>query len=342
MRSWQRLAVGAALGLAGVGGGCELIEDFGNPKLGNPEGTGGSGATSSSTTGSTSSTTVGTSTTGTGGAPGSKVNGATCTAGEQCKSGACVDDGQGSMICCATACGGGFACAEGGTCATSCSTSGGCATGYACGMAADGGAGGGAGVCLLANGQPCTQTSQCASTYCADGVCCNEACNATACYACAAKLTTGVDGTCSPAKDGTVDPRGMCLNDTSRCMGDNTCVGGFCNQHTPAGTVCGGTCSSVDGEMTLALCSDAGACDVPAGTVACPIPQCENMEGFNACACSKDSDCPAQLPHCYIDPVAGSCIAPPCGTGMKCCLSSGCMPDSTVCITGWCAANSFP
>jgi hypothetical protein len=327
MRTRHGWAVVVGLGLAGagIGGGCELVAGFGNPRLGNPDGGGGSGSSSSSASSASSSSSSSSS---------GKPNGAACTMNADCTSGACADNGMGGTICCEMACTGGLACAPVGTCKTTCAADTDCVTNDTCGDA---------GTCLLPIGQPCAQAGDCASTYCTDDVCCSLPCTGSPCYACAAKLTGGVNGTCSPVKDGLVDPRGLCPNNTSQCQGDNTCVsGGTCNQHTPAGTICGGTCTvATNGaSMVLALCSDAGSCSVPGATVTClAVPECANMEGFNACACSQDADCPSQLPYCYIDPHL--CIGGACQPGQKCCVPGDCMAETTVCSLGWCAAEPF-
>ena len=70
------------------------------------------------------------------------------------------------------------------------------------------------GVCLQANGSPCTMNSNCSSNICVDGVCCNLSCNGT-CQA------------CSEAKKG-YDPDGTCGNIVISTDPDNECAG-TCN-----------------------------------------------------------------------------------------------------------------
>jgi len=306
-------------------------------------GTGGSGGsttgtTASSTTSTSSTATSTTSTsgaTGTGGSTGLKTNGTACTAGSQCSSGACVDDGQGGTVCCATSCTGNFACGASGTCNTTCSGKADCAATATCSAGVDAGGG----TCLLTNGQKCMQGSACASTYCADGVCCNIACNNTPCYACSAVLTGGKDGTCATVADGTLDPRGLCNIDTNTCNGDGTCLGGLCNPKTPTGTICGSKGCLSNGVVStseeLLLCSDAGQCDQIGATISCPANACAGYP--DACGCATGADCPAQLPYCFPNL---DCM-PPCGTGKKCCNVGGCMPDTTTCNTGSCSSVPY-
>jgi hypothetical protein len=220
----------------------------------------------------------------------------------------------------------------GGKTASSSSGTGGGATtssstgGTTCGTSSDAGADDGA--CLLANGQKCTQGSDCASTYCTDGVCCNTVCNNTPCYACSAKLTGGMDGTCAPATDGTVDPRGLCNDEpVASCGYDGKCSGGFCSGW-PVGSVCGNT--PCNGYVNLLQCSgQGGSCDGGTGATQVKCPAFCSVGG-SYCGCNTGSDCPAQLPNCVIPPCSPSCSA------SEFCCNGGC--SATSCTNaGYCS-----
>jgi len=94
-------------------------------------------------------------------------------------------------------------------------------------------------------------------------------------------------------------------------------------------------------QVALRACSDAGQCDpmVFAGDVPCPLNACAPFDGMGggSCACAKDADCPAQLPYCY----PNFACQPPCGADEVCCYAGGCMPASTNCNTGVCAAEPY-
>jgi hypothetical protein len=132
--------------------------------------------------------------------------GSTCRANGDCASGFCADG-----VCCANACTG--AC-------RSCNQPGsdGVCSGYPQGTdpeleCATGTTCNGAGACgkpptagSKANGELCSGSAECASTFCTDGVCCGSACNAP-CQSCGT-------GTCQMVKN---------TQDVPECAGSMTC-----------------------------------------------------------------------------------------------------------------------
>src|SRR5262249_22479297 len=142
------------------------------------------------------------------------------------------------------------------------------------------------GVCadLIANGQPCGSSTQCASSYCVDSVCCDGPC-AGQCESC---NQTGSEGVCQPVTGPPTGIRPPCASEGPRC-------GGSCDGGTPTrrlyperGVPCrSGSCT--DGVATLATtCSGDGACpDIiyqPCGANACAGTICGN-------GCTTDANC---------------------------------------------------
>jgi N-acetylneuraminic acid mutarotase len=133
-----------------------------------------------------------------------------------------ADCGQGTGVCKST-CDGAFHCTYPSTAVT-------CAEGQACD---------GSGACKVANGQPCTAPTSCASGFCADGVCCDGACTDT-CMACNRAIAVG---TCMPYDLGS-DPEGECGQGTGVCK--STCSGtGRCSY--PSWETSCGDCTTCDG-----------------------------------------------------------------------------------------------
>ncbi len=109
---------------------------------------------------------------------------------------------------------------------------------------------------ILGNGAPCTDGSQCVSTFCVDGVCCGTVCAGASvagggvlCEACSMAMGATADGTCSPINETMV-----CAE--SPCMISGTCQAGTCSHTTPK------LCTPVD------TCHEPGICDPKSGT--CP------------------------------------------------------------------------
>ena len=193
-------------------------------------------------------------------------------------------------------------------CPSSCTSDATCAAEYYC--ASDGTCQPGKKQAAVCNPQVnCKQPGcrECQSGFCADGFCCDTACNGT-CQACAAALKqSGVDGTCSPTKDGT-DPRNQCEPSAVLCGPDGMCNGtGACRLVTPAGVSC------APGKA----CDGRGKCDLPVTATCDGDHTTMNADGKKQdCApyrCDSNGTCRDTCTS------GAECIAPAiCGAGGKC------------------------
>jgi hypothetical protein len=177
------------------------------------------------------------------------------------------------------------------------------------------------------NGAPCTDGSQCATTYCANNVCCNSSCVGT-CRACNLE---GSPGTCTAIPAGQPAPSSQCTaSDPSTCGADGTCDGmGGCTPFFPAGTECHpSTCVDTLNFMPASRCDGVGNC-MPATTMSsCDPFQCNSATGKCFTSCSTSAMC--NPPH--------GCLNSACGglkpNGDTC--SSGTECNSTHCSDGYC------
>jgi len=177
-------------------------------------------------------------------------NGEGCTAAtaKTCASGFCVDG-----VCCSSA-----VCS--GTC-QSCAVVGheGTCTVAAAGTEVPGSCPGQAcdssGSCKTKNGTACSSASTCASGFCVDGVCCEDACDGT-CVSC---NQAGRAGKCSAYAQGS-DPETECTFGLGVCRA--TCNGAGACDYPRAGTPCGNSCQSCDGN---GMCVNGPSC-APSGT----------------------------------------------------------------------------
>lgn len=134
----------------------------------------------------------------------------------------------------------------------------------------------------LAQGDPCSDSSECASGFCADGVCCTNAC-AGPCrscnqpssvgmcqgYAadsdpegeCAAGLACNGVGACGPESPGNRSNGQLCTADTQ-------CASGYCTDGVCCDSLCAGACQACGGGTCVAVLR---ADDVPecTGTLTC-------------------------------------------------------------------------
>ena len=187
----------------------------------------------------------------------------------------------------------------------------------------------GAGLCKVAQGQPCTAGSACASNHCADGRCCDTACDET-CKACD---LPGKAGTCTfvpagqadaqaqPACSGNkvCDGKGGCLLAQGQtCAKHSACASGHCADYVCCDTACTGICRS------CAVPGSAGSCGfTPAGTqdlnasTTCSTPlACDGKGGChkaNGASCTTKAACASG--HC----VDGVCCATACDASCKAC-----------------------
>ena len=282
--------------------------------------------------------------------------GATCTTNQACLSAAdCVDKvcAGSPKKCAAPKCDDGLLNGDetdvdcGGSCATKCGPgdacemnvdcTGGICTGSTCAPSCtDGvlnnsekGVDCGGPICMTtcADGTACDVPSDCDSAFCVDGVCCDTVCNTT-CVACAGALkTSGMDGTCGPAKQGT-DPHGSCDVQASTSCGDATgeCDGAGKCEKWPAQTPCGDLASCSNGtQINADSCDGDGACldggSVPCGLYACGATTCNAM-------CASDADC-ASNAYC-----AGNTCVQKKANGVFCAAANQCQSGS--CADGVC------
>ncbi len=253
------------------------------------------------------------------GAPPAPI-GSSCTLGDQCGSGFCVD-----QVCCDALCDG--ACQA---CATA--LTGG--TDGVCTPIPDGtdpeaectddgspdcGQNGfcdGAGACATyaapgCSPEACRLPADCTSGHCAmatgtTGICCDAPCDGV-CESClAAEQATGArDGVCGPIAAGT-DPHGDCAS-TSAASCDGLCDGaGSCDPGAKSGSACGeATCENA--LFSAPVCGDQGACATRVSN--CTPFACDAAGCITKCTTSDDC---AQGFAC--DPVSGECKA----EGLEC------------------------
>jgi len=117
------------------------------------------------------------------------------------------------------------------------------------------------GECVL-KPQPCTNGSDCASSYCVDGYCCNTECSAQ-CMACSEAKTGQPSGLCRPVVNGT-DPDDDCADLDICIAGGCQCQNGV-RDATEFGVDCGGTCAPCSGVWK---CGDVNPCEAD------PNPEC--------------------------------------------------------------------
>jgi hypothetical protein len=227
----------------------------------------------------------------------SSCAGTTLTVAKFCNgSGTCVTPNPATTSCAPGTCGGSPA-----ACNNTCSTDANCAsTGFCSG-----------GMCTAKKtaGSTCpTGAHECTSGFCVDGYCCNTACTG-ACQACASALkNTGSNGVCGAAKDGLVDPRGLCsASPQSSCGLDGLCKAGACD-YWPSTTACApGTCSG--STITSAKsCDGFGSCISGGGTSACPGHLvCANGTSCLTGCGTSDANCTPSSQY-YCDGIgAGTC-----------------------------------
>lgn len=178
------------------------------------------------------------------------------------------------------------------------------------------------GVCAatLDGGSPCTQDTQCASTFCVEGVCCNSAC-AAACDTC---TLAGMAGACVPRPQGSAgapacDPfvcdgasstcptacsnssqcraglacvAGQCVmaaNNGGVCTQDSECASGFCVDGVCCNSRCPGSCQACDVVGAVGTCTIAGRGEL--GEPSCAPFVCDGRSGECPTTCVDDADC---------------------------------------------------
>ena len=162
------------------------------------------------------------------------------------------------------------------------------------------------GACLLAYGQDCSGSSQCASGFCADGKCCDTACSAL-CYSCAT-------GNCTPV------PLGG--EDYPVCTGDRACsAGGECKLKNGQDCTEGTACAS-------GFCVDGRCCDT----------ECtENCYGCETGTCQPVAYGEQDSPGCVDSKVCriGQCLPRHARLSAQSFSTCAVMPNGTLACWGW-------
>jgi hypothetical protein len=256
---------------------------------------------------------------------------ATCPAGTatlkkagSCSGGACSIP---TTACAPYFCNGGTG--AGAACHTTCNVDGDCASGNYCT--------GTGGTCVAKGvaGDACTTDHQCGTGHCVDLVCCGSA----SCGSCQACNVGASAGTCAPVAAGTVDPKGVCLDNLAASCGTNgKCDGaGGCQKYADGTTCAAATCPAGTATLKQTGTCSGGTCSVP--TTACAPYFCNGGTGAGAAChatCSADGDCATGY---YCTGVGGTCALKivagaacttdhQCGTGhcvdLVCCGSASC------------------
>ncbi|MDX2023152.1 MAG: hypothetical protein SF187_23155 [Deltaproteobacteria bacterium] len=275
-------------------------------------------------------------------------NGESCSANEQCLSGACVDG-----VCCGQKqCGTCAACnlrGSVGTCApvplgepdTNAPLP--CENEQTCD---------GEGTCRNSAGHMCRADADCAHGHCIDGLCCSSACTG-ACEVCSAP---GHEGSCVPRPSGSIgggagcanggvcDGAGMCgprCKVDADCGAGEGCIAGACIRRSVDGALCetSNVCASgncTDGHCCRTSCGPCMQCTGAGGTCVprpagsqdgAPHYTCTgkySCDGRGTCGrsngqiCSRDTDCATG--HC----VSGICCNSACGGACQNCGDGTC------------------
>jgi hypothetical protein len=217
------------------------------------------------------------------------------------------------------ACGAGYLCVSGGSCATSCTTANAgtncdVASGYSCI----------GGFCQKrSNGLACTAGNQCSIGNCVDGYCCSAA-SCTDCQSCNVAGHEGTcwnvpastaDGACVGSCPSTTHASGLCnglgaCNGTSFCGAGYICVAGIC------GTSCRGSGDCAAGYS----CAAGGTCKKSTGQICASSTDCASgscVDGY-CCASSSCADCMS----CNVAGHEGSCYQVAAGTADGACVAS--------------------
>lgn len=248
----------------------------------------------------------------------------------QCQTGAvCQQDVGGQDRCCSRDCAAeGKECAANGSCV--------CPPGQLQGSS---------GNCLLQQGDPCTQTTQCAAGLtCVDGVCCDGACSA-ACERC---NVAGSRGQCSyDAADSSQCPggqvcaaRGDCqVQNGGACTTGTDCLSNNCMQRVGGGAqIC---CAQACAGQTNSCSSNGGRCVQCESNATCGNG-CNTQQGV--CnplrtlgdTCSVSSECGSGT--CTLIPGTGTNrCCPQCNSGQVCNANGACVcPPNQILVGGQC------
>jgi hypothetical protein len=247
---------------------------------------------------------------------------ATCPAGAatlklvgSCSGGACSIPTQ---TCAPYFCNGAAACH------TTCNVDGDCAAGFFCTGA------GGSCVAKGGAGATCAAGNQCTTTHCVDGVCCGSA----ACGSCQACNVANNLGACAPVAAGTLDPKGLCVDQGTATCGTNArCDGlGGCQKYLD-GTMCAAaTCPAGAAALKLPGSCSGGSCSVP--TQSCAPYFCNAAAAACHTTCNVDGDCASGF---FCSGAGGSCVAKS-AAGASCTAGNQC--TSTHCVDNVCCGSA--
>ncbi len=175
------------------------------------------------------------------------------------------------------------------------------------------------GVCKKANGQACSNFSQCQSNVCADGVCCATTCPGF-CKSCALAGSLGI---CTLIPSGS-DPDNECTDlGSSNCSFDGMCNGnGACRLYS-AGIVCHTAECSSGTLINADTCNGAGSC-VDNGTTPCGNYLCDSSTLTCPLSCGDDDDCLSSKYCSNGVCVNRLCPGSPCERDRMCSVSCSC------------------
>lgn len=242
-------------------------------------------------------------------APGLPRGAPGCTEAADCSSEVCMPDVAGTLRCCEADCRvSGRVCSTGGDCV--------CASQYE-----DVG-----GVCLLANGQPCRERSECANQHCSDNVCCNSACDGF-CERCDAALRVGTcslyeeDPACVSQTNFECIARDRCRLPTATagtaafsCRYDLDCDSEHCEPALNGAALCCAT--ECDG--LCQRCTPTGECGFPPSDPGClPVTSCTANETCLAYRLPDVGECSASGQCAACEPLPTR-AGIPCGVGQQC------------------------
>ncbi len=192
-----------------------------------------------------------------------------------------------------------------------------------------------------ADGVNCAVPSDCQSGSCVDGVCCESACS-DACTACKFVLTGRADGRCAAVALGKRDPRGICVDETSKneCGKDGTCDGAGACHYVETTLVCAHSSCTAAGFIPQTTCDGKGTCK-PRSAIPCGLAACDSITGcLTECRserdCAAGSYCNAATKKCALKKVIGvgcgadeECASGPCVDGV--CCKTGCSGSCYAC-----------
>jgi hypothetical protein len=144
--------------------------------------------------------------------------------------------------------------------------------------------------CKAQDGEACSASSDCQSSFCVAGICCKTACTGT-CVSCAVADTGKPNGTCAPIQPGHDAPAGQCPSATpASCGNDGKCDGsGRCEKWGPTVVCDDPKCDSTGKLIPQGKCSGSGTCSHDAPSVCPNHLMCKS--GACPSNCEGDPEC---------------------------------------------------